>query len=827
MLDEQIIDLIIAIYSIISTIIFGTTCIKRKFLSIWFIGCISFSVGAVGFYFRFLNEMFRLLGDIFYLLAIIIFIVATFYEYHYVIRKGEKLQNNSNYLKSLFLVFASFSINFILIVMVVLVFIVLVMLLRIYLKQKSITHISMFLAMIFGLYTIITTFLNNFGIVGTWELSYVGNITLITFLLITALAAPIEDRIQKSEKKYQELYEELEGLINSLPGAFYLFTKEGQYRRWNKELERVSGYSHDEIMMMKPLDFFPSHEKEKVADAIKRGLKEGYEEVEAEVLTKNNQRIPYFFAASYFKTESKDSFVGIGLDITEIKKAEENLRESEEKYHTLFDGANDAIFIMVKEIFVECNKKTLEMFGCENERDLIGVSPWVFSPTKQPDGSDSIEKALEYINNAFSGKPQRFYWKHSKKDGMTFDAEVSLNRILIDDKYMIQAIVRDITEKKIAEQKLKESEEKFRVITEQSFIGALIEQDFDIKYVNPQFSKMIGYSTEELLNWKLTDFYEIFHPDDLDKFKELVEKKTKDLIQDITNFQFRLSKKTGEIIWLELFSKAIMYQDKPSNLAFLLDITEKREAERLIIEENKRLIELDQMRTDLINRISHELKTPLTSIFGVSQILIQKKDDLDIHSISEFINILHSGSVRLNELVENLIDASRLDISKLELTKKKENIVIILENCVREMMHLVNSRDLNIYSDLPDQLYFEVDKLRFEQVVINLLSNAINNTLRGGNIFITLSETGGNIEIKVRDTGVGLTNEEKKMLFKKFGKIERYGQDLDVGIEGVGLGLYISKEIVELHGGKIWVESDGRNKGSTFIVRLFILKKDD
>jgi PAS domain S-box-containing protein len=512
--------------------------------------------------------MFRLLGDIFYLLAIIIFIVATFYEYHYVFRKGEKLQNNSNYLKSLFLVFASFSINFILIVMVVLLFIVLVMLLRIYLKQKSITHISMFLTVMVGLYTIITTFLNNFGIEGTWELSYIGNITLITFLLITALAAPIEDRI-------------------------------------------------------------------------------------------------------------------------------------------------------------------------------------------------------------------------------------------------------------------KESEEKFRVITEQSFIGALIEQDLDIKYVNPQFSKVIGYSTKELLNWKLTDFYEIFHLDDLHKFKELVEKKTKDLIQDIPNFQFRLIKKTGEIIWLELFSKAIMYRNKPANLAFVLEITEKREAERLIIEENKRLIELEQMRTNLITRISHELKTPLTSIFAVSQMLMQKENDLDIHNISEFINILHSGSVRLKELVENLIDASRLDFSKLELIKKKENFVIILENCVREMMHLVNSRDLNMYSDLPDQLYFEVDKLRFEQVIINLLSNAIKNTPRGGNIFITLSETEGNIEIKVRDTGVGLTNEEKKMLFKKFGKIERYGQDLDVDIEGAGLGLYISKEIVELHGGKIWVESDGRNKGSTFIVRLFILKKDD
>ncbi|MFX0148872.1 MAG: ATP-binding protein, partial [Candidatus Hodarchaeota archaeon] len=372
-----------------------------------------------------------------------------------------------------------------------------------------------------------------------------------------------------------------------------------------------------------------------------------------------------------------------------------------------------------------------------------------------------------------------------------------------------------------AEIELKESEEKFRVITEQSFIGAIIEQDFDLKYINTQFAKILGLNSEDLLNWKIPDFFDIIHPDDINSFKELIDKKTNNLIQDIKNFQFRIIKKNGEIVWLELFSKAIMYQDKPGNLALVMDITELKKIEEIVREENKKLVELDELRKELITRISHELRTPLTTIYGTSQILLDSNKKEIIEKIWPYLEMNYRGSVRLKELVDNLLDASRLDNRKLEIKVTKVNLTSMIQDCIKELLYQANNRQLTIIDDFPPEYYFTLDKHRFSQVIINILSNAIKNTTPFGKIFLRLNETINYVDIIIQDTGVGITKEEKKNLFQKFGKIERYGMNLDVDIEGAGLGLYISKEIVELHGGQILVESDGRNKGSTFIIRLY------
>ena len=122
--------------------------------------------------------------------------------------------------------------------------------------------------------------------------------------------------------------------------------------------------------------------------------------------------------------------------------------------------------------------------------------------------------------------------------------------------------------------------------------------------------------------------------------------------------------------------------------------------------------------------------------------------------------------------------------------------------------------------NLPKELFFKVDRLQIEQVITNILSNAIKFTPSEGSITITVKQHNKYTDILIKDTGVGFTENELEKIFKKFGKIERYGKQLDVDIEGSGLGLYISKEIVELHDGKIWVESEGKNKGSTFIIKL-------
>ncbi len=497
------------------------------------------------------------------------------------------------------------------------------------------------------------------------------------------------------------------------------------------------------------------------------------------------------------------------------------LIESEEKYKLISENANDLITMLNNKYEHEyINEHAyLNILGY-SKNDLLGKNAFEIV---HPEDVKRIINSRELSTTGFQElegvDKEELRVRH--KDGHYVWLDY-MSKVFVDGQGKPKVIVisRDITERKKAEIELKESEEKFRVITEQSFIGALIEQDFDIKYVNPQFAKMIGYSIEELLLWKVPNFIEIIHPDDINKFTDIVDKKTKNLIQNIENFQFRILKKTGEIIWLDLFSKAITYQDKAANLAFVMDITELKKIEEIVREENKKLVELDTLRKELITRVSHELRTPLTTIYGASQILLRSNKEDVIEKIWPYLEINYNGSLRLKELVDNLLDASSLDNKKLEIIVSNVNLTSIIQDCLSELRLQADSREITIESDLPSDLYFNLDKHRFTQVIVNMISNAIKNTPPHGNILVNLNETMEYIDIIIQDTGVGITKEEEKILFQKFGKIERYGMNLDVDIEGAGLGLYISKEIVELHGGTILVESEGRNKGSTFTIRL-------
>ncbi len=251
------------------------------------------------------------------------------------------------------------------------------------------------------------------------------------------------------------------------------------------------------------------------------------------------------------------------------------------------------------------------------------------------------------------------------------------------------------------------------------------------------------------------------------------------------------------------------------------DITERKKAELIIKEEVKKLKELDQLRRDLITRVSHELKTPLISVYSGSELLLDYYNHQISDNVLEIIEMIHRGGKKLKNLIDNLLDISKIESDKLKLDKLKENLPEILMECINDMIFLAKNRNLSIEIDLPKELLLEIDKIRINQVFINILSNAIKNTPSNGKIYVSLEETENYIDVIIKDTGVGLTEKEMELIFKKFGKIERYGKQMDVEIGGTGLGLYLSKEIMELHGGKILVESEGRNKGCTFTIRFF------
>ncbi len=184
---------------------------------------------------------------------------------------------------------------------------------------------------------------------------------------------------------------------------------------------------------------------------------------------------------------------------SENKQDMEILPKDESRYRTLFEAANDSLFIMEDYRFVECNKMTLKMFGCEKEKDVLGSYPWDFSPPNQPDGSASKEKSIALMEASLGGNPQRFYWKHIKQDSREFDAEVSLNVLKTEEKTLLLAIVRDITDRKQTEHTLREREERYRELTE--FLPIAIFETDDqgnVIYANPSALRSTGFTQKDI-----------------------------------------------------------------------------------------------------------------------------------------------------------------------------------------------------------------------------------------------------------------------------------------------------------------------------------------
>ncbi|MHA2037283.1 MAG: PAS domain S-box protein [Promethearchaeota archaeon] len=532
----------------------------------------------------------------------------------------------------------------------------------------------------------------------------------------------------------------------------------------------------------------------------------------------------------YFKVSAishrKGEFITVFDDISErkrseqkLKESERSLRESEVRFRSLVEATSDWIWEIDKNgYFTYSSPKIKDLLGYDPQ-EIIGRTPFDYMAI------DQFQELKEtYLNLFKSKKPYSGLINKCKhKNGKTVSLETSGVPIFNENDEFIgyHGIDRDITDRIKSNQRIKESEEKFRTIAEQSFMGIVIVQNGEIKYINEAMSTISGYPVGDMLNWTEKNYSKMIFPEDLSQILARVRSNKEEKMGIFSNNSFRIVNKNGEVRWLEDFTRKIIYQGKAANLISIIDVTDKIKAEKLILEENRKLIELNKMRKDIITRVSHELKTPLTSIYGASQILLKHLNIKIDDEALKFIEIFHRGALRLKKLVENLIDASRIEYGKLELKIQTHDLVGIIKECIEEMRYLMDNRNIILISDLPIKLEASVDKIRLQQVITNILSNAIKNTAINGNIYVNLVHNLEYTDLQIRDTGIGLIEKEKELLFEKFGKIERYGMDLGVDIEGSGLGLYISKEIIELHGGQILVESEGRNKGALFTVRLF------
>ncbi|MHA2269611.1 MAG: PAS domain-containing sensor histidine kinase [Promethearchaeota archaeon] len=496
----------------------------------------------------------------------------------------------------------------------------------------------------------------------------------------------------------------------------------------------------------------------------------------------------------------------------ESERHEKILKESEEKYKLILDNANDLITIINEKYIHEyVNEKAyFNLLGYSAE-DIIGNTPLI------PLHPEDQKKALKILEDGFKygkgysemrvrHKDGHYLWLENK--GTTFTDLDKQKKALI--------ISRDITERKKVEQKLRDSEMKYRnLILNIQDVIAEVDSEGNILYSSPQILDLLGYQSDEVIGLNFRSF---IHPDDIFYLMEAMMKSRESF--GSSSVEFKMKHHNGKYLSFSANGRLINEKGNMKYLAVLRDITEKKEAERLIIEENKKLLELSQIKRDLVSRVSHELKTPLSSIYAASQFLLQEfREQLEGGPI-RFIEMIHKSGQKLKRLIEDLLDMSRVESGKLQLDLQNVDMVQLIKECINDLEYQANNKELKVFFDHPNSIFLEIDRLRMEQVIINILFNSIKFTPPGGEIDIKLTEDDKWIEISIRDTGLGLTKKEQKLLFQKFSKIKRKGNNLNIESDGSGLGLYISKEIVELHKGMILVDSKGRSKGSVFIVKL-------
>jgi len=659
-----------------------------------------------------------------------------------------------------------------------------------------------------------------------------------------------DKRIKESEEKYHAIF-------NASPDYIYLTDLKGYILDANQAFLEKTKISLKEAQNKQILEFFAGEKLEDIKAQINE-LRAGKVIKDLETTVKNTLGETYDCEINTVPLKENGKItrtISFAKDITARKQAEQKLIMSEKKYRHLFESSPFSIWIIdLNGKIIDCNS-TMKILDPKYKRgDLIGKNfievltlldrPEYFIPLFKSNFESFIKnepiKPLEY--------------KMTRADKVEKWINIRASKIKLGDETLIQVLIQDITEKKEADLKLQKSEEelkilnielekivlertkelreserKYRHLYENSpFSIALITTKGKIIDINSKTSELFGFKKEDLIDKNYLKLSHLFPSETrpgLRTIQELDRKRSPtSLVMKPQTVQ--IFNKDKKLLWVESELSTIEIGGEIMILAIIQDVTDKRiaeeklkESERMLRQQNIELKELDRLKTDFISIAAHDLKTPLISVGGYIDLILLREKDLK-EDIKEDLNRVVSNVHRLERYINRLLDVMKIDAGKIEIIKKVENIYDIIADCLSELEYQISQKKIAINLDIPKDLELKVDRFRITQVFSNILSNAVKFSPNDGVLKINVLEENQNFLFKIKDNGKGLTLKEIEKLFGKFVTIGQATESYSAFEKGSGLGLYISKGMIEVHGGKIWVESEGRDKGAEFSFTL-------
>ena len=560
-----------------------------------------------------------------------------------------------------------------------------------------------------------------------------------------------ENKIAEQKVKEHQLF--INRITEQTPDIIYIYdVNKSENIYMNKDIGKMLGYKTADLpannikalkQLMHPDDW---KEFDNYDQIVKKWEKEYIKNYEYRLKDAKGNWRWFYGREKEFQRENNQiiNLIGVVSDVTERKNAQNDLIENELKYRLLFENANDAIFIMDKDIFIDCNDKTLEIFKCKREQ-IIGKPPYLFSPEKQPGGENSKSLAKKRINEAILKGKNTFEWKHKRCSGDEFYAEVSLNVFELRGKTIIQAIVRDINERKQGEILLKQSEEKFRnIFSSSSDVIMILNENSVVIEVNESIEKNLGYTINEFKGKTPNDYIAA------EERKDVEERIRKMIIgEKVPIKELAMISKSGKIIPFEVNSKLINYMGKKAILSVLRNIEERREMEQRIFET---MIESEERERQ---RLASDIHDEIGPILSSLKMYI---DTLDSSKTAEKQKYVKE---KLQELVKETINNVREVSNALSPgSLNKYGLVSALSAFFNHQKDLIK---ISFNTNITNQRF----GVKLETVYYRIIKELFNNTIKHAKatkVDISLILSSNKLQLDYRDDGIGinLKNMEKE-----------------------------------------------------------------